>query len=806
VNNQIIKNLNRAENFLNFHVSFIKIKRDFLKASLLFGLSLLFMTVTTQAAVTVDAVSSQRDSALLGLNNITWQHTVGTGSERALYVSVSTSTTLLPVGALPSLLSVANVTYNGQQLTRVGSMQSPAGTVSLGILSKSYVEIFRLVNPPSGTANIVVNFNLLGEVPITPFVNTAVGGAVSYNGVSQTTPNGTFYGASGLDTTPSLTVNGATAQDLVMDVIAAPPAAEDFTAGVGQTLRWEGNFPAVFPLNPSFDGGAGSTKAGTGAPVSMGWVLENTSGWALGGLAIRASSNPPSVITVNTVLDNESNGCSVGSCTLREAIAAANSSAEPDTIVFAPGVTGTIALTQGQLVITSDMTITGPGARDLAVSGSNQSRVFLIATPILGGDFTVNISGLTITNGNATPLLIGSTLIGDGGGILNGALLGIVSGISTLNLTEVNVSGNSSTTLGGGIATRLGAQTYIERSLISNNQSNPLIPIADGTVGGGGIANLAFSTTTINNSTVTNNNSLAVGGGILNVAGTVNLTNDTISHNTSTLAGGGVVSLLGTIPPVLGVTYLRNTIIAKNNDLLATNILGRDVVGVLGSIQSLGNNLIGSNFGAEANLTASVFVGTTPQPNAQLDLVGGIAVGNQIINPQLDALQNNGGPTDTRLIARSSPALDAGNNCVFTNSCLSNPTGNNPSHSLTMEQRRMTRVMDGNSDGVSVVDIGAVELSPLAPTSSNVSVSGRVLSGQSGVSKAIVILSGADGIERSTLTNSFGYYSFEDVPAGETYIFQVKSKRNSFAPQILTVMEDITDLDFVEMRESVGRN
>lgn len=758
-----------------------------------FFLTLLFLLASSgQAAVTVDRASSNRASNPIGLNSITWSHTVGTGTETALYVGVSTSTTLLPVSVAPSLLSVGSVTYNGLPMTRVGSVQSP-GIETLGLVSKSYVEVFRLINPPAGAHSVVVNFSLLGVVPITPFVNFAVGGAVSYNGVSQTAPNGTFSRAAGFGTAPSVVVNGSTTQDLVMDVLASSPNAENFTPGSGQALRWRGDFPAPSIFDGPFDIGAGSTATG-GSPVTTSWTLEDDNGWALGGLAIRAASNPPSVITVNSLADNETNGCAVGNCTLREAIADANSTPQPDTIVFASGVRGNISLLNGQLPITSDLTIVGPGARSLSVSGGNLSRVFLVATPLLGGDFTANISGLTITGGNATPALIGSTLIGDGGGILNGALLGVLSGTPTLNLTEVSVVNNATTTLGGGVATRLGAITNISRSQISGNSSNPVTqPILDdGSVGGGGISNAAFSTTNVFNSTISNNNSLAVAGGILNAAGTVNLVNGTISNNTSTLAGGGVVSLLGVIPPVLGVTTLRNTIIAKNNDLLAFNIVGRDVVGVLGSFDSLGNNLIGSNFGAEADLTASAFVGTIPQLNPELDLVGNASIGNQIIDPLLGALQNNGGLTNTRAITPLSPAFNMGNNCVVSNNCSSNPNVGNPLAVLTTDQRGTGFLRLAGA----AVDIGAFEVQ-FAPTAGEVSISGRVTAGRKGILRAVVTLTGSDGAVQTQLTDRTGNYRFDDVAAGETYVIQVNVKFYAFAPRVISVNEEVQNLDFV---------
>ena len=58
-----------------------------------------------------------------------------------------------------------------------------------------------------------------------------------------------------------------------------------------------------------------------------------------------------------------------------------------DTIDFTHGLTGTIPLSSGQLSITDTLTIDGPGADQVAVSGSQQSRVFSI-----GGGATVVVA------------------------------------------------------------------------------------------------------------------------------------------------------------------------------------------------------------------------------------------------------------------------------------------------------------------------------------------------------------------------------------------------------------------------------
>ena len=93
----------------------------------------------------------------------------------------------------------------------------------------------------------------------------------------------------------------------------------------------------------------------------------------------------------------------------------------------------------------------------------------------------------------------------------------------------------------------------------------------------------------------------------------------------------------------------------------------------------------------------------------------------------------------------------------------------------------------------------------------NVSVGGRVLATNgAGIKNAIVSITDSNGISRTVRTGSFGYYNFDEVEAGRTYIVSVASKRFVFAnpTQVITVNDNIGDLDFIaqpQLRSEGGK-
>src|SRR6478609_6516017 len=105
-------------------------------------------------------------------------------------------------------------------------------------------------------------------------------------------------------------------------------------------------------------------------------------------------------LTVTTQADVVSPGD--GKLSLREAVTQANAASGADTIVFAAAIEGkTLVLTQGELSLTSDVTIDGNQNNDasrVTIDGGGASRHFTIS----GADTDVNLVDLSLVNGSGS--------------------------------------------------------------------------------------------------------------------------------------------------------------------------------------------------------------------------------------------------------------------------------------------------------------------------------------------------------------------------------------------------------------------
>jgi hypothetical protein len=287
----------------------------------------------------------------------------------------------------------------------------------------------------------------------------------------------------------------------------------------------------------------------------------------------------PSAVTVSTSLDAvDGNTSSIaalisnpgvdGNISLREAILAGDNTPGANSIAFASTLSAhPILLTQGELLISNAVTITGLGAASSTVDAQHNSRIFDI-TAAAGA---VTLDGLTLTNGQATAQNGGAI------GSQSPALLTVRNSIIASNTatpaltypyygyggalyTAGNVTVSNSTISGnngsffGGIDAPYGAVTLSDNSSVSDNVGGAMFAGAGATVSNSTIARnigspwgglTVFGSLTVSYSTISGNSSAVLGGGIFQGSNfgdgaVVSISNSTISGNSSGGDGGGI--------------------------------------------------------------------------------------------------------------------------------------------------------------------------------------------------------------------------------------------------------------------------
>ena len=253
------------------------------------------------------------------------------------------------------------------------------------------------------------------------------------------------------------------------------------------------------------------------------------------------------------------NTADTGLGSLRQAVLNANASTEADTIVFQSAVFSspqTITLAT-EIAISSNantvdtLTIIGPGANLLTVSGNGVSRIFRM----IAND-TTSISGMTLPNGAGS----------DGGAIQTA---GIVT-LTNMNFVE-NVANSGGAIFNSGNGTTSGVLT-IRGCAFTNNQTTGTNINGDG----GSALETINGLVNISDSTVTGGRTRG-GGGAIRSSGTMNISNTTISNNTSggvgNTNGGGAIFNIGSL--------------TLTNCIVSGNVAGEDTDG--GAITNAGN-------------------------------------------------------------------------------------------------------------------------------------------------------------------------------------------------------------------------
>jgi hypothetical protein len=238
------------------------------------------------------------------------------------------------------------------------------------------------------------------------------------------------------------------------------------------------------------------------------------------------------------------------------------------------------------------------------------------------------------------------------------SVLGDAGGAIFLNQANLTVNqgvfvDNRAVTFGGAITGFAGATATISNSsflgnealnlggAIHNDPSSTITSISGSTFagnhaeGGGAISNFSATLGTIVNSTFSYNIAHTEGGAIRNSNGAIidNIFNSTIASNIAGLTAGGIYNEVGSV-----ITSIESTIVADNYAINDPDIFGDFI--------NASYNLVGVDQGH--NITNGVgnnHVGSLVSP----------------LDPGLDSLANNGGPTATRALLFG-VAIDGGSN------------------------------------------------------------------------------------------------------------------------------------------------
>jgi parallel beta-helix repeat protein len=427
--------------------------------------------------------------------------------------------------------------------------------------------------------------------------------------------------------------------------LACSPSCANPDGPVTVTASVTDNGSGVAGTRYTTDGSAPSaTNGSTGTTVSVSaagtvafWADDNLGNATVQTIDVTEASPGAGTFTVNAPADTHDatpgdGNCrdATGACTLRAAVD------EADALPGGSSITvpaGTYQLSVGALQVNQAMTIAGAGARTTSVLAAPGARVFEVGA---AAD-PATISGLTLSGGTA-----------DAG---NGYFGGNVHSAGNLTLREDTITGGSASS-GGGVS-NAGGTMLIDRSTIANNAAD------SGGSDSGGVQNYGdgvhLSALTIENSTISGNRA-QLGGGVFTWSDRGDTSMTTVIEDSTIVGndGGSRANNAGGILAGGGTTTVRNTVVADNTTSAGPS-------NCAGTITSLGHNLeSGIDCGFE----------------------------NQNTDPQLGALADNGGPTDTMLPALTSPVIDAGDdaNCPAT------------------DQRDTTRPLGAHCD------IGAVEV------------------------------------------------------------------------------------------------
>lgn len=294
-------------------------------------------------------------------------------------------------------------------------------------------------------------------------------------------------------------------------------------------------------------------------------------------LCTASSFATAATFTVTTLADS-------GAGSLRNAIAQANATTAADTIVFQNGLAGTISLLTGELVITQNIAINGPGADRITLDGRGASRVFRFDNPT-GEARSWSLSGLSVTGG-----LVNQSGNDNGGGLYyeTPAFSSVKPAITLANMAFV---GNEAARNGGAVYVSGADLTISDATVLDNRVRNGFQPS---------------------------------GGGLYFNRGAVRIERCWIGGNTAELSGGGVAL---TSPGVNAV--VSDTLIQDNQASLSGAGMQ---AGTMSSLKISRSAFVGNTLTSQPEGAGLDFAGVTDPGSAENIIENTTFSGNVALN------------------------------------------------------------------------------------------------------------------------------------------------------------------------------
>lgn len=659
-----------------------------------------------QSIIAIEPASTIEDSG----TSFTWAHTVGSGIDRFLVVSIAIERDNDRVIA---------ASYAGQPMTFLGTITDANGATR--------VEAWGLVSPSTGTNTVSVALN--GTAAI-------IGAAISFANVDQTNPISASQFASG---TNAFTASASVASDpdeVVLAVLSADDNVDNVTAGAGQASRWN-------RLNAFDVIGAGSTITGS-ATTTMSYALNDNQEWAMGVLSIRASK--PLVVT-NT---NDS-----GTGSLRNAIEFANTQAGPSTITFAipGGGPHTILLTSELPRATAnDLLIDGttqPGTqcRDLWTGSGHDLRINVRGN--------VGFDGFRLSGANQTIRGLSVT------GFLNAIRLRLESSAATVQcnylglLADGSINGNTRGVWVRGTSGLIGGTDNGAGNVISANAIVGVLTAnesADTSIQGNFIGTDATGMTTLGNGTAINN--------FFGAATWRDITRNLISGNT---LAGIELETDDQIGPSTDLVRIQRNIIGFTRDLSALMRNGGDgirfpsgsISNVLigGDADTQGNHISGTGEGISLNNTPdSIISGNviarSGQNGIRVTATNGVTIGGN--SASLGNIIGGNGWSGIAAVDGSSNVSILGNTIGAVT--ITGGTFENQDRGIFLRNVSNVSVGDGTAGGRNIIGGNGGRAINGLGNNSNITINGNYVGTDATGNVAVVNGAGESGIARDAIS------------------------------------------------------